>query len=1490
MGSQNDNILSAPAPARLGVLGAALIALLACLALVHVPAAHAARIHKSLASEILPERAAPFFLAVGQANGDFYTTTNLANGVKGPVYRFQPNGSLDGELTGAPGLVPFAVAVDNSAGGYVYASDTHGTVQQFDAAGVATTVTISEASVPEAGTAQGGGLPPVVNPGSFTPRALAVDATGNVFVVEEGAEAIDEFDAAGEFEAQLVAGDVNYGTRGIAAGGAGDLYLANQSAPEHSQFRTSSSEEGAGLFEIDTATGECVQAGCKPIDPEPVYSVAFDGAAGTLFTTAIVNEEREEGKFTEYEAGTGKLLGATFRLHSPYGIGVNEATGEVIVADRRPEFEGAVRIFGPAVEVPTVTTLAPEDVTDGSAILRGEINAEEGPEATCSFQYADQEAFEAHGFEDAAEAPCEPAGPFTGDEWHGVDAHLEGLRGGTTYHERIVGADENGANPGEDLAFVTNGPALSGVEAVQIEEGAATLTGTIDPRGLAGTYVLQYLTRARLEADGWAGANEVPTGGGQIGLSASGSGDLQAGPSAAGNGILYSGSSAVGSGDLAAGSEEVTSLTTAEGAFEAGQPITGEGIPANTTITAVEPGALVLSAKAKTSGAAVALAAGARVVASLNTEEGPFEAGEPIAGQGIPSGTTIAALGDGALVLSAPAQAAAGRVSLASGSRVVTSLATAEGAFAAGQTLAGPGLPADAKVVAVSSDGTELGLSAPVTETATGAPLTATAPLAVSERIEGLVPGTAYRFRLLATTAGGLTSGQTTGDATAFVTYAPSSATLPDGRRWEQVSPPEKNGGNAEGELNVVHASPNGERITYFSSAGFPVGEGAQQYPSYLSTRAADGSGWSTRGLLPSATWGPRAVVLGFSEDLRESFDFAAQPFEGARLLRRDAAGTVGAIGQIATSPGGSPFAFAGSSENGVALLESEKGGLLPGDREGAQNVYAYSAAAGLVLAGTMNDGSAPAGGAMAGPYDWWNKNNPSEPGGALDLYFTQEERAISADGRTIFFTAAGTGQLYARRNPLAPQSAMAGEACTEAAKACTVRVSAPAAGVADPETPAAFVGASASGRIVYFLDKGRLTEGSTAGPGYDLYRYDLATGALADLTVDHERGGARVEGMLGVSEDGSRAYFVASGVLAAGASLAPFGEANLYALEGTKIAFLARLGKKSEAGELEVRDGLNWIPRSSTTDGRTELTRTSRVSSDGRTLLLRSTGKLTSYANRGQPELYLYRAGKGTTCISCMPTGEAPSGPSGVQEIPQNTFRLRRDFAFTTHNLSADGQRVVFDSADRLLSADKNHVNDVYEWEAPDSSKPDSCTTASSTYQTSSGGCLYLLSSGAAEAEPSYFADADEEGENIFIFTYQRLVAQDKDQLVDVYDARVGGGIPAQEAVPSVPCENEQGCLPQAAGAPPGAAPASPAAAGANVTPAKRCKKGRVRRHGRCVPRRRHKRHRHHHKRHRHHGHRGRQGKGHHRHGHGKGRHRQRRHHPRGARKGGSR
>jgi hypothetical protein len=1213
---------------------AALCCAVAATACCEAPAALAARVHPLLSAQTLPVppgtfEAVPFGVATNQSTHHFYVATSGggSSSATDPTYNFDEDGEIDApipELTGGQARLQRRVAIDNSGGprdGYAYVtteSETEvnrlgGWIQQFNPSGAATVEKITNAAVPANGTAQGGGLPPVVNRGVFRPIAIAIDDAGNVFVQEEEAEAIDEFDPSGAFIAQVAAGKAGKGTvQGIAVDTHGHIYLAD--AGVHGL--------GSGLFELDAATGECVQVGCVPIEAGATYGVAVNNAEGSVFAVGRQGVEKE-GWIKEFEVGTGKLLGITQpnALHQPESIAVDEGNGHLIVGDTRPEAESTVKIFGAVEVVPDVALAAPEGVTVNSAHLKGEIGAAEVPGATCSFEYVDAEEFGEHRFEEAAEVPCEPNGPFSGTAMNSVEAALNGLRGGTTYYVRLVGHNANGSNATDAKTFTTLGPSVTGTEATEVTQTEATISGMVNPNGRSTSYLFEYLTEAEYESTGWTNGIKVP--------------------------------------------------------------------------------------------------------------QEPERAGSGSSG------------------------------------------------------------------------------------------------VRVAQRIEGLASGTRYRFRVVADS----TEGMTQSEEVSFVTFGPSSS-LPDNRRYEQVSPVNKGGANAQGEVNAVAASPEGDRVTFFSQAGIPGGEGEQQFPSYLSTRSS--AGWSTQGILPPASAGRWAEVAGWTEDLRRVYDFAGSTTAGTRLLMRDSQdGDLTQVGEAGMTAAGNPFFFAGSSAEGsVALLETNNGGLAPGDLPGEQNVYVYDGGSGaLSVAGVLNDGSVPSGGAMAGPYDWYTSGDPSLDGGASDFYYTQAEHAISADGKRDFFTAGGTGQLYVRMNPSAEAAELGAQECLEGGKACTVRISAPEAGVADPGTPAAFVGASADGSVAYFLDKGRLTQGSTAGSGSDLYRYDLKSGQLTDLTVDSiDKGGAQVTGVLGVSETGGDVYFVASGGLA-GATQSPAGERNLYELHGESVHFIARLASS-------VEEERNWIPRSK---DRSQITtaNTSRISDDGQTLLFRSQRQLTSYRNQGVAELYLYRAGEGMLCVSCNPTREAPSGPAGVQELSGPNFSLGLHAAILTRNLSANGRRVVFDSADQLVAADHNDGNDVYEWEA---NGEGSCSG-----EAQDSGCLYLIS-GGAEGESSYLADTDKEGRNIFFFTGESLVTQDKDQLVDLYDASVEGGIPSQEAVPSAPCEGEAGCL-GARSSSPGSMSAGTSSFNGPGNPKQPppCKKGTVRKNGKCVKKPKKQKHKHH-------------------------------------------
>jgi hypothetical protein len=334
----------------------------------------------------------------------------------------------------------------------------------------------------------------------------------------------------------------------------------------------------------------------------------------------------------------------------------------------------------------------------------------------------------------------------------------------------------------------------------------------------------------------------------------------------------------------------------------------------------------------------------------------------------------------------------------------------------------------------------------------------------------------------------------------------------------------------------------------------------------------------------------------------------------------------------------------------------------------------------------------------------------------------------------------------------------------------------------------------------------------ASANPGNDLYAWDRSSHELTDLAPDStDENGAEVMGVLGASDDGSHVYFVANADLAgAGPASAGdcqyqegnsgAGQCNLYLWHaGDPIRFIARLAGATASG-----DGANWTTESNVLRYFNGF-RTSRVSADGHSVLFSSVRRLTAYDNQGEVEVYRYNTADGLACVSCMPTGAPAVYDTRLQSIIPSSLSPGTEAEPVGNEMSADGNRVFFESYEKLVAADTNGeagcpvapgfanegprtCRDVYEWEAPGTG---SCTEASSAYSSQDGGCLYLISTGRG-SEPAYLAGASATGDDVFFFTRESLVPQDTDQLVDVYDARVGGGLASQHASAPPGCAGE--------------------------------------------------------------------------------------------------
>jgi hypothetical protein len=250
------------------------------------------------------------------------------------------------------------------------------------------------------------------------------------------------------------------------------------------------------------------------------------------------------------------------------------------------------------------------------------------------------------------------------------------------------------------------------------------------------------------------------------------------------------------------------------------------------------------------------------------------------------------------------------------------------------------------------------------------------------------------------------------------------------------------------------------------------------------------------------------------------------------------------------------------------------------------------------------------------------------------------------------------------------------------------------------------------------------------AGSEGGLYEYDVASHSLHLLAAAEAT-------VRAISDDGSRLYFTSGTQLTASGNLES-GNTYLYKYEN---------GTPSLVANVEF----------ATTQA------TAFANPDGSTLAFVASGPVTAYSTHGFTEVYVYdSASDQTRCVSCMPNGAAPTANA----------RLLTNEVINARPVSGAGRRVFFESPDRLAPGDSNSSVDVYEFD---------------------GEASHLISSGDASA-PSYFAGASANGSDVMFSTPASLVAVDTDgESVDIYDARVDGGLQSQNPEPAPsPCQGE--------------------------------------------------------------------------------------------------
>ena len=746
-------------------------------------------------------------------------------------------------------------------------------------------------------------------------------------------------------------------------------------------------------------------------------------------------------------------------------------------------------------------------------------------------------------------------------------------------------------------------------------------------------------------------------------------------------------------------------------------------------------------------------------------------------------------------------------------------------------------------------------------------------PTRVTQPIAGLEAGATYHYRVVAENSFGTTEGP---DHTFTTQLRGLGFQLPDGRVWELVSPPDKPNGGLEVKPNtLVQAAASGDAIKYVSRGSFeagPEGNRTPEFSSNLARRSPSGA-WPFKDITTpndesaGATGSDQYWLM--SSDLSHSLLVPTSDVP----LSADATEFTPYIRTNTDPPGYTPLINEANVTSGLPW-----GGDL--------SKYIILSAANANLSDVTFAAGAPllAGASSAAIYHWRAgqlevvNELPTDEGGEIvagqvGSGFGSIRHAISEDGSRIFW--APSFYYYGLNQPaLYVRDTVADE---------TIRLDVVQPGGSGTTTPGgggqtadekgvAFQAATPDGSVVYFTDGTQLTADASPS-GRDLYRCELGADtsqgcvSLTDLSAPGA-GSADVVGMTpSVSDDGSRAYFVANGVLDSAPNghgdTATAGQPNLYLWEeGQGVRFIATLAPDSE--NKGVGDSPVW--------GRGEghLAYMSAYGSpSGRFLTFTSQRSLTGYENLApgsalpNQEVFVYDAlTDRLDCASCIPTGAGAVGtfqprlqtpaPIDIQDLwakrqiaatlpMASDPRGLGDTVFHQPRVAFDSGRVFFNAIDSLVPADTNGEWDVYEYEPLGAG---SCTASvdSSATARSGAGCVSLISSGRAEGE-SAFLEASATGGDAFVLTRGRLSVLDEDVELDVYDARVGGV--AATRTPSAECLGEA-CQP-AAVAPNDPTPASAGFRGqGNVRPAarKRCAKSKraVKKNGksRCVRRKR--------------------------------------------------
>ena len=439
----------------------------------------------------------PYGVAVNDTTHDVYVVDRRNDRVEEfetePVKfirEFDGSGSPTGVFS-----EPTRIAVDNSgssSAGDVYVVDQgHGVIDKFSATGTYINQITGRCEAEKELLPCKKSKPIPFGKGEFGIVGVAVDPTGNVWVVE-GEGNIDEF-GDGLENGYIRTCKTGFGGEGVGVDAEDDLYMNVGS------YRGAVKVDGAcGIVTSPFGrTGEFI----TDIAVDPGGNPSDRGGGEVYIDYGTVVEALSLGGSQIETFGLGDLVPNAFGEASR-GVGVDGGNGTVYATDNAGDIPPAlpqpprVVIFN-AITLPSVVLGPLSEQAPRSVRLNGSVNPEGFPVTSCVFEYVRASEYEpeaANPYPNSLKVECEPkpVGLGVGLSSLPVSGHLAGLVPEEKYDYRLVAENAAHLPSATENQEFTVGPVLGGEFVTKVTSESVTLNVPLDPNGDDTRYYFQF--------------------------------------------------------------------------------------------------------------------------------------------------------------------------------------------------------------------------------------------------------------------------------------------------------------------------------------------------------------------------------------------------------------------------------------------------------------------------------------------------------------------------------------------------------------------------------------------------------------------------------------------------------------------------------------------------------------------------------------------------------------------------------------------------------------------------------------------------------------------------------------------------------------------------------------------------------------------------------------------------------------------------------------